>query len=108
MPPEPARPVWQWRNQRWVRYERDERDGLWHNRTFVGVVPKTWGDLLAHGDVTDIEPIDESLDELRDQIVSAAVVWNVNQTPESAADLRKAVGRYHRKGHQLNDERENS
>lgn len=110
MPPEPAGPVWQWRASahRWVRYELDERDGLWHNRTFVGLLAKTWSGLLGMGKVTDFEPIEETLDELKDQIVSAAVAWDISGSAGTNADLREAVGRYHRKRHQINDERDNT
>jgi hypothetical protein len=64
-----------------------------------------WNELLHQGEVTTIKPIQRPLDELRDDIISAARSWQVTRDD---AQLLEVIGLYNRKLHQLNDERENS
>lgn len=108
LPPEPEGPVWGYHpaTGEWVKFIN--RYDLWVREAVRGIqTGYSWSGLLAQGEVTTIKPIEETLDELAEQIVSRARMWHLSPVTNSA-ELRDAVGRYNRKLHQLNDEKENT
>lgn len=111
LPVEPVGPLWWWHPMggEWIKFERGTAwsgQALWFRTGLKDRAQgEDWADLLQlPGGVTDVEPIVESEDELKDAMVSAASAWYLAQNTRTEKALRESAERLNKKRHQICDE----